>query len=146
MQKNRKGEHRYTNSREVIDLIDSLARHLPDQGIAEVLNRLQYKTAKGNGWTESRVCSARNVRGIAVYKPGERRVRGELLLREAAEFLGMTQRAVRTLIDNGTLPADQACPGAPWVIYEKNLLKLDGEEIKMGPSHKNSRQKTLKLQ
>ncbi len=146
VQKNRKGEHRYTSSREVIELIESLARHLPDQGIAATLNRLRQRTAKGNTWTESRVCSFRNKRNIAVYKNGERQARGELLLKESAERLSITQRAVRTLIDNGQLPAQQVCPGAPWIILEHDVAALDDNAVQNSPSRVNERQESLDLQ
>jgi len=143
VQKNRTGEHRHATSREVAELVESLARHLTDQGIAAILNRLRYRTAKGNTWTQARVCGLRNKRGISVYIDGERQARGELLLRETAARLGITQRAVRTLIDNDQLPAQQVCSGAPWIILEQDVEALDGD---ISPSRKNERQESLDLQ
>ena len=146
VKKNRSGEHRYSTSAEVVTVIEALARHLPDQGIAALLNRLGYKTSKGNSWTQNRVCGTRNKRGIAVYEPGERQARAELLLVEAAERLGVPQRAVRTLIDKGDLPAKQVCPGAPWIILEKDVVEFSGKDAEKGPSRVNSRQNSLDLQ
>ena len=62
---------------------------LSDELIAGLLNRLGKRTAKGHGWTRSRVCSLRNSRDIAVYRAGEREERGELVLAEAAQRLGV---------------------------------------------------------
>ena len=41
-------------------------------------------TGRGNGWTQSRVCSLRSHNAIATYREGERRERGEVTLDEAA--------------------------------------------------------------
>ena len=81
VRRNRKGQHRWATSEEVGDLIRSLARQLSDGSIAAMLNRLGKKTGRGNTWTQARVRSFRNARGIAVYAPGEMAERGELTLR-----------------------------------------------------------------
>ena len=109
-------EHRWTTDAETGALIGELARMLPDELIAGLLNRLGRKTGKGNNWTKSRVCSFRFARRIGVYREGERRERGELILSEAAEQLGVGRVVVRRLIRSGILPARQACKGVPWII------------------------------
>ena len=98
-----------------------LARSLSDAGIAGLLNRLGRKTAKGHSWTRVRVRSLRNSYGIAVYRPGEREERGELVLAEAAQRLGVDPWHVYRLIRSGVLPARQACKGAPWLIAAEAL-------------------------
>ena len=126
VRRRRKGEHRRTADAEVRDLIRDLARCLPDEPVAGLLNRLGRKTGKGNGWTKSRVCSFRSRHGIAACRKGERRERGELILSEAAERLAADPAAVRRLIRSGALPARQACKGAPWIIRED---ALDSPEV-----------------
>ena len=121
--RNRIGEHRWTTDAETGALIRELARMLPDELIAGLLNRLGKKTGKGNSWTKSRVCSFRSARRIAVYREGERQERAELILSEAAEQLGVDPVVVRRLIRSGVLPARQACKGAPWII-DKEALEL----------------------
>ena len=121
--RNRTGEHRWTTDAETGALIGELARMLPDELIAGLLNRLGRKTGKGNNWTKSRVCSFRCARRIGVYREGERQERGELILSEAAEQLGVGRVVVRRLIRSGALPARQACKGAPWII-DKEALEL----------------------
>ena len=119
--RNRTGEHRWTTDSETAALIRDLARMLPDELIAGLLNRLGRKTGKGNSWTKSRVCSLRSARGIAVYREGERQERDELILSEVAEQLAVDPVVIRRLIRSGILPARQACKGAPWIIQREAL-------------------------
>jgi hypothetical protein len=66
------GQHRFTTDHQVIELIRSLARVCPDRSIASILNRLGFTTGRGNGWTESRVRSARSYHGIPNFDPMRR--------------------------------------------------------------------------
>ena len=125
VRRRRTGEHRWTTDTDTADLIRDLARYLPDELIAGLLNRLGRKTGKGNSWTKSRVCSFRSSHGVAVYRKGEREERGELILSEAAERLSADPATVRRLIRSGVLPARQACKGAPWIIREDALTNPD---------------------
>jgi site-specific recombinase XerC len=52
-------------------LIRELARLMPDQQIARLLNRAGKPSGRGNGWTKARVCSFRSHHGIAVYRESE---------------------------------------------------------------------------
>ena len=125
VRRRRRGEHRWTTDADTGDLIRELARYLPDELIAGLLNRLGKKTGKGNSWTKSRVCSFRSSHGVAVYRKGEREERGELILSEAAERLSADPATLRRLIRSGLLPARQACKGAPWIIREDTLNSPD---------------------
>ena len=129
--RNRTGEHRWTTDAETGALIRDLARMLPDELIAGLLNRLGKKTGEGNSWTKGRVCSFRSARGIAVYREGERQERGELILSEAAEQLAVDPVVIPRLIRSGILPARQACKGAPWIIQRE---ALDCPEVLAGLS------------
>ena len=84
VRKNRAGQHRWSTDADVVELVTVLARQMPDQAIAAVLNRAGKTTGKGNGWTRSRVCFLRNHRHIPPYREGERAERGEVTLEEAA--------------------------------------------------------------
>ncbi len=119
--RNRTGEHRWTTDADTVALIRDLARMLPDELIAGLLNRLGRKTGKGNSWTKRRLCTFRSDRSIARYREGERQARGELILAEAAEHLGVDPVVIRRLIRSGILPARQACKGAPWIIRQEAL-------------------------
>ena len=66
VKKNRTGQHRWSVEGETIDLVRVLARQMPDKAIASVLNRAGKTTGRGNGWTQSRVCSLRSHNAIAL--------------------------------------------------------------------------------
>lgn len=125
VKKNKLGRNRWVTDADVTDLVHVLARQMPDQAIAAVLNRSGKSTGRGNSWTRSRVCSLRSKRGIAPYREGERGERGEVTLLEAAEALAVSTSTVRRMIDAGMLPANQLCKGAPWIIRHSDLQRDD---------------------
>jgi excisionase family DNA binding protein len=125
VRKNRAGQHRWSTDADVVELVTVLARQMPDQAIAAVLNRAGKKTGRGNGWTRSRVCWLRNHRSIAPYRDGERLERGEVTLDEAAVVLNVSAATIRRMINEGLLPASQLCKGAPWVIRTNDLARPD---------------------
>ena len=125
VQKNRTGQHRWSAPGDTVDLVRVLARQMPDRAIASVLNRAGKTTGRGNGWTQSRVCSLRSHNDIATYREGERRERGEVTLDEAAATLSVSASTVRRLITDGQLAASQLCKGAPWIIKAADLERPD---------------------
>ena len=125
VRKNRTGQHRWSAAGETVDLVRVLARQMPDKAIASVLNRAGKTTGRGNGWTQSRVCSLRSHNAIATYREGERRERGEVTLDEAAAALSVSPSTVRRLIKDGQLAASQLCKGAPWIIKAADLERAD---------------------
>jgi hypothetical protein len=125
VKKNRSGQHRWSAAGETVDLVRALARQMPDKAIAAVLNRAGKTTGRGNGWTQSRVCSLRSNNDIATYREGERRERGDVTLDEAAAAFCVSPSTVRRLINDGQLPANQLCKGAPWIIKAADLERAD---------------------
>lgn len=134
--KSKTGQHRWTVDTETDALIRELARLMPDKAIAAILNRAGKSTGRENGWTQSRVCTFRNHRGIAVYRDGERLDRGELTLGEAAIKLKVSPMTVLRLIRDGVIPATQFCRGVPWVIKED---VLDSSEVKRAATGRRKR-------
>jgi len=121
VKKNTSGKHRWTADEETDVLIRELARLMPDKAIAAILNRAGKPTGRNNGWTQNRVCTFRNHRGIEVYREGERQERGEFTLNEAASRLDVSAMTVLRMIRRGVLPARHLCKGAPWVIKAQDL-------------------------
>jgi len=121
VRKNQAGQHRWSTAEDMVELITALARQMPDRAIASLLNRAGKKTSKGLTWNRSHVCVWRNHRHVEPYREGERRERGEATLDEAAVALNISEATVRRLIADGTLPAEQVCKGAPWVILTSDL-------------------------
>lgn len=147
VRKNRTGHHRWKTDTDIVRIIRTLARLMPDSRIAGLLNRLGTCTTHGHPWTRNRVCGIRNDRGIAVYEEGERQARGELTLKEAAERLGVSTTTIRRLIKRELLSAEQACSGAPIVIREVDLLAPAVRRALRNPSDTaNRRQQSLNLQ
>jgi excisionase family DNA binding protein len=134
--RNRAGQTRWTTDAEVIDLVRALARQMPDETIAAVLNRSGKSTGHGNSWTRGRICSLRRQYDIAIYRHGERADRGEATLDEAAAALALSQSTIRRLIAEGALPANQHCKGAPWIIRQADLER---DEIRRQADARRSR-------
>jgi hypothetical protein len=51
------GQNRWVTGTDVVDLVRILARQMPDEAIAAVLNRSGKSTGRGNSWTRMRVSS-----------------------------------------------------------------------------------------
>jgi excisionase family DNA binding protein len=146
--KTRAGQHRWKTDTATEELIRQLARTVPDQSIASVLNRLGMRSAKGHTWTQERVRNFRCEHRIAIYREGERVERREVILHEAASRLGVSKMTVIRLIRDGLLPARQICVGAPYVIREEDLDRPavrraieNGRAVSLDP-----RQQTLSFQ
>ena len=116
LRKRKAGEHRWKTTESTLVLIEQLARLMSDRQIAAQLNRMGIKSAKGHGWTRSRVGVFRKDNAIANYTPGERQARGELTIEEVASRLEVSYSTVQRMIKQHHLPASQVCPDAPWII------------------------------
>jgi excisionase family DNA binding protein len=120
VRKPKSGEHGCRTSEEALAVIRSMATRWSDEDIAASLNRMGMPTGQGKTWTAHRVSSLRRVRGIHAYRSAEKN--GEwLTMTEAAKLLGVTNHAIRRLIKDGILPADQVVPGAPCQIRTADL-------------------------
>ena len=131
VKKNKTGHTRWTVAADVIDLVRVLARQLPDNAIAAILNRSGKLTAHGGTWTRTHICGLRNSHGIPVYREGERAKRGEVTLDEVAETLKVSRATAYRMVTSGVLPAQQLCAGAPWIIrrvdLELDAVRCDAE-------------------
>jgi excisionase family DNA binding protein len=134
--RNRAGQTRWTTDVEVVDLVRALARQMPDETIAALLNRSGKATGRGNSWTRGRICSLRHQYDIAIHRDGEHADRREATIEEAATVLALSKSTIRRLIAEGTLPAKQHCKGAPWIIRQADLQR---EEIRHQADMRRSR-------
>jgi len=132
-QKIRTGQHRYVTDSDLVEIVRTLARIEPDARIAAILNRNQRRTAHGQIWTAKRICSLRRHHAIAVYGEGERQVRDEISVSEAAVVLGVTPTTVLRLIRVKQLPATQACVGAPWILHRAEVERCVAERNRPAP-------------
>jgi hypothetical protein len=74
--RNKVGQNRWVTDTDIVDLVRILARQMPDEAIAAVLNRSGKSTGRGSSWTRMRVSSLRHNQDIAPYREGERSERG----------------------------------------------------------------------
>ena len=117
------GKHRWTVPEDTLSLIRELARLMPDQQIARLLNRAGKPTGRGNGWTKVRVCSFRSHHGIAVYHESEWAERGEITLEAAAQIMDVSLMTALRMVRRGIIKGRQLCRGAPWVIKTEDLAE-----------------------
>lgn len=141
-----KGQHRFVTDHKTIEILEKLARVLPDGAIAAMLNRLGLRTAHGDTWTAHRVCSQRNDRGIAGYREADRHARGELLVSEVANGLRVGYETALRLIRKGLIPATRACAGAPWVVRKEDLAAFQQAQPAQSPQTAHPNQLSIDLQ
>lgn len=146
LQKTRTGQHRYVTDTDTIELIRSLARIQPDPMIASILNRMGRRTAHGQSWNSTRVCSTRNRYAIEVYREGEREARGELIVSEVAALLGVADTTVLRMIRQKRLPATQVCLNAPWVLLKDDVAKFVATHHGEAPQVNDPNQLALSFQ
>src|SRR5271166_6834404 len=132
---------------ETAALITTLVRMMPDSSIAAILNRLGKRTIRGLSWTAGRIQLFRNDHHLLAYREGERHDRGELMLNEVVEELGVSKMTVIRMIHTKTLPARQVCPGAPYVIRRQDLeLPNVRSAVPRSPVSSDIRQTSMILQ
>ena len=140
------GKHRWTVPEDTLSLIRELARLMPDQQIARLLNRAGKPTGRGNGWTKARVCSFRSHHGIAVYRESEWAERGEITLEAAAQIMDVSVMTVLRMIQRGVIKGRQLCKGAPWVIKVEDAAAYRAQNAPQHPLSADPAQQTFAFQ
>lgn len=121
VRKKRKGQHRYTTDRKVVEIARELAAMLPDGQIARVLNRLGLKTGRNNSWTAGSTACATITASRSMTPRSICKREGLLTLQEAAASLDVSPPVVARLLQRGILPGRQVVPYAPWTIRAADL-------------------------
>ena len=117
VKRNGTGQHGRVADEKAVELIEELSKICDDQTIAQVLNRLGYRTGQGKTWRVHHVHGLRHTRGLTNYK----RIGDWLSLEGAARTLDVSNTVVKRLIQEGVLPAKQVVPCAPWIIERASL-------------------------
>jgi DNA invertase Pin-like site-specific DNA recombinase len=115
--RNLPGKHRRATDPQIIDLIGELSKVCRDATTAATLNRLGYCTGTGKAWRAHSIASVRHQYRLPNFPKGKDWV----TLKQAAAQLRVSETVVKRLITQGTLPATQALPSAPWVIRRADL-------------------------
>jgi len=131
---------------DTIALVRELARLMPDQQIARLLNRIGVETGHGNAWTLERVRGFRNHHGVAVFCDGEWVERGEITLEAAAKLIGVCNMTALRMLRRGDIKGRQACAGAPWVIKADDLAGFGKGKRRKSPLTQNVTQQVFDFQ
>lgn len=100
----------------------------PDRDLASTMNRMRCKHPAGGAWTTMRVQELRERLKIAAFDPkavGEKTITVD----ETARRLKICVGSVYRLISEGSIPAVQLMPSAPWQIP---VAALDSQAVKTG--------------
>jgi DNA invertase Pin-like site-specific DNA recombinase len=118
VERTKRGQHRYSANRSVIELVSDLAKICHDKVIAAILNRLGYKTGQERTWNAHRVAGLRGYHKIAPFQKQD----SWMTLEESARELQVSNTVVKRLIRECILPAKQVVKYAPWIIEKDDLL------------------------
>ena len=118
--RNTVGKHGRATPQQALEVIRDLSKVCRDQTIAATLNRLGYRTGTGKTWRAHSVACVR----YQYRLPNFPKEHDWLTLEQAAVQLGVSATVIRRLIAQGTLPASQVVPSAPWIIHASALQLL----------------------
>ncbi len=111
-----------------VEVISKLSGEWPDRELAMTMNRMRCKSSHGQSWTTVRVRELRERLGIAPFDPKLARPE-TVTVNAAARQLKTYVGSVYKLIREGTLPATQLMPAAPWRIP---VAALASEPVQTG--------------
>ncbi|MCW6513234.1 recombinase family protein [Lichenifustis flavocetrariae] len=140
------GKHRWTVPDDTLSLVREVARLMPDQHIARLLNRASKPTGRGNGWTKARVCSFRHHHRIPVYRESEWAERGEITLQAAADMIDVSVMTASRMLRHGIIRGHQLCKGAPWVIKENDMAEYRQQNTGRRPLTSDGAQQSFGFQ
>jgi DNA invertase Pin-like site-specific DNA recombinase len=115
--RNTAGKHGRATERDVLEVIRELSKVCRDLTIAATLNRLGYRTGTGKTWRAHSVACVRYHYRLPNFVKGY----DWLTLTQAAQQLGVSATVIKRCIAQGTLPARQVVPYAPWIIQRTDL-------------------------
>jgi DNA invertase Pin-like site-specific DNA recombinase len=121
VRKNTSGDYLRDASQKILPIIEQLARQMPDESIASILNRAGIRTSQSHTWNDARVKAFRGLHKIPPYREGEREARDELNAEEVAALLNISYQSVLRMLRKGVLKGRHACLGAPWIIAREAL-------------------------
>jgi DNA invertase Pin-like site-specific DNA recombinase len=111
-----------------VEVIRNLGGQWPDRELAVTMNRMRCRSADDTTWTTVRVRELRERLGIAPFDPTHPREE-TISVDETARRLKICVGSVLRLIREGTLPAKQLMPSAPWQVP---VAALESETVRIG--------------
>ena len=133
--RNTAGKHGRATEDAVIEVIRALSKVCRDLTIAATLNRLGYRTGTGKTWRAHSVACVR----YPYRLPNVAKGHDWLTLPQAAQQLEVRATVVKRCIAQGTLPARQVVPYAPWIIQRTDValpaVQVVGQGVHTGRHH-----------
>ena len=124
----RRGQ-RNSTSKEIVEAVRQLAHVCNDDLIAGVLNRNGLRTGPGNRWTRERVTSLRSYNKIPCHCPDRQRAEGWMNLTQAAAFLGVSQKTLRSAVERGEIEAEHPLADGPWLFNRSALTSQAADQL-----------------
>jgi hypothetical protein len=128
--RNGTGKHRRVANDKAVELIEELSKIGDAKMVAQVLNRLGYRTGQGQTWRVHHIYNVRYERRLPNYQKNG----AWLTLQETARELHVSTTVIKRLVTEGILPARQVVQGAPWVIA-RNTLHFPGVQAHIHAVH-----------
>lgn len=124
---------------ETVQKVEDLAKSLPDDRIAQALNKEGVPSSKGAPFTVSGI---RHIRGVHAIPPPEPRRPGELTVKELAAKFDVSTYVVYYWIERGYVKARRVKEGLPfWITLqgqdEEELRRRVAESYKLPPREHN---------
>jgi excisionase family DNA binding protein len=121
--RNTTGKHGRATDQDVLGVIRERSKVCRNLTIAATLKRLGSRTGPGKPWRAPSVACVRSQYRL----PNVPKEQDWLTLPQAAQQLGVSATLLRRLIRQGTLPAHQVVPFAPWIIPRTDLAWVAGQ-------------------
>lgn len=137
----RRGQSPSHTAPETLDAVRALARICPDVYIANVLNRNNLRTGRGNFWIQERVTALRSYHKIPVYSEERCAKEGWLNLTQAAHLVGVSARTLRLAVERGEVKAERPLAIGPWIFNRVDLgAKTSAALVARARAHQRGRE------
>jgi DNA invertase Pin-like site-specific DNA recombinase/transposase-like protein len=124
---NKTGKHFRTTDESTVDLVRRLAERYEDKTIAAILSRQGRRTGTGLAFTQTRVKTLRNSRGIRVFEPPAVTAATDdvpvVSITKTEQILGVSRATLYRWMRDGFIDGEQLTPGGPWHIRITDDLK-----------------------
>ena len=137
----RRGQSPSHTAPATLDAVRALARICPDVYIANVLNRNNLRTGRGNFWIQERVTALRSYHKIPVYSEERRAKEGWLNLTQAAHLVGVSARTLRLAVERGEVKGERPLAIGPWIFNRADLdAKTSSALVARARAHQGGRE------
>ena len=117
---NKTGKHFRTTDETTVDLVRRLSERYDDKTIAAILSKQGRRTGTGLPFTQTRVKTLRNSRGIAAFQPPTVTPAVDdvpvVSITKAEQILGVSRVTLYRWMRDGFINGEQLTPGGPWHI------------------------------